>query len=130
MGKKKSSKAKPKSSDVTPWIIRGVVAAVLVIAAVVVLRDFQAKGAAKSSYAAVKEKVTDEPGKKSLLKSQVRPLLAGAPRSETVDPKSLDKPDLVSAERFDWPGVFRTYSLTIGYGPGDDPEVELVKGLE
>jgi hypothetical protein len=125
MSKSKASSA--RSSSAGAWVVRGMLFAVLAVMVVVAIKEFGARRQASASHAAVAELIAKAGENNAVLKSQIKPLIQGTPKLESVDPKSIDSPLLATAERYTWPGLLRTYSLTIGYSLGDDPEVEVVE---
>jgi hypothetical protein len=126
MSKSKASSA--RSSSAGAWVVRGILFAVLAVMVVVAIKEFGARRQASASHAAVAELIAKAGENNAVLKSQIKPLIQGTPKLESVDPKSIDSPLLATAERYTWPGLLRTYSLTIGYSLGGDPEVEVVEG--
>jgi hypothetical protein len=125
MSASKETSAKKKLSTVD-LVIRGFLFVVLAALVVVAIKEFGARGHATASHKAVADLMASAGEDKGVVKSQIKPLIQGTPTLESIDPKSLNSPLLVSAERYTWPGLIRDYSLTIGYSLGDDPEVEVV----
>jgi hypothetical protein len=124
MGPSKEASAKQLST--VDLIIRGVLFVVLAALVVVAIKEFGVRGQATASHKAVADLIASAGEDKAVVKSQIKPLIQGSPKLESVDPKSLNAPLLATAERYTWPGMIRDYSLTIGYSLGDDPEVEVV----
>ena len=125
MSKSKASSA--KDSGAGTWVVRGILFVVLAVMVVVAMKEFGPRRQASASHAAVADLIAKAGEDKPVFKSQIKPLIQGSPKLESVDPKTIDSPLLKTAERYTWPGLFRTYSLTIGYSLGDDPEVEVVE---
>jgi hypothetical protein len=125
MGKAAS---KPARLSVTAWVIRAVVVVALLAFVGVGLTQTRARQSAVASHAAVAARLASADDGSPLRKSEIQPLLQGAPKMESVDGKSLNSEAVVTAERYTWPGVIRHYTMTVGYGLGSDPEVEVVEG--
>ncbi|HVJ68443.1 MAG TPA: hypothetical protein VM510_10685 [Caulifigura sp.] len=123
----KSKKQTPKGPDATTWIVRIVLIVVLAAVVVVGLKELGPRQDATASRAAVSGLLANAGEDKGVLKSQVKPLIKGSPKVESVDPKTLNSPLIKTAEKYTWPGMIRSYSMTIGYSLGDDPEVEVVE---
>lgn len=123
----KSEKKSAKLST-TSLAIRIVLIVALAALVVLGLKDVRARQAAQASLAAVSAQMDSATDAKPFLKSHIKPLLVGVPTLETADHKAMNEPTLASAERYSWPGAFRSYKLTIGYSLGNDPEVEIVEG--
>src|SRR5688572_18569905 len=123
----KSKASSVRSSSAGAWVVRGILVAVLAVMVVVAIKEFGARRQASASHAAVAELIAKAGENNAVLKSQIKPLIQGTPKLESVDPKSINSPLLATAERYTWPGLLRSYSLTIGYSLGDDPEVEVVE---
>jgi len=126
MSKSKASSA--KSSGAGSWVVRVILFVVLAVMVVVAMKEFGARRQASASHSAVADLIAKAGENNAVLKSQIKPLIQGSPKLESVDPKTIDSPLLKTAERYTWPGLLRSYSLTIGYSLGDDPEVEVVEG--
>ncbi len=123
----KSKKKSAAGPDATTWIVRVVLIVILAAIVIVGLKELGPRQEATASLAAVKGLLANAGEDKAVLKSQVKPLIKGSPKVETVDAKSLNSPLIKTAEKFTWPGIIRSYSMTIGYGLGEDPEVEVVE---
>lgn len=93
---------------------------------IVAVKEIGPRWQAAGSHKAVSDRLAKEGETNPLRKSQIKTLIQGSPEVESVDPKSLNSPLLATAERYTWQGLIRSYSLTIGYSLGDDPEVEVV----
>ncbi len=124
----KSKKKAPKGPDYTSWIIRGVVVVILAAAVIVGLKELRIRQDATASHAAVSGLLASAGEDKPVLKSQIKPLLKGNPTIESTDHKALNSQTVASAEKYTWPGMLRSYTMTVGYSLGDDPEVEVVEG--
>jgi hypothetical protein len=122
----KSKESSAKKLGTADLIVRGLLFAVLAVLVVVAIKEFGARSQATGSHQAVYDLLAKEAENNPVKKSQIKPLIQGSPQVESIDPKSLNSPLLATAERYTWPGLIRTYSLTIGYSLGEDPEVEVI----
>jgi hypothetical protein len=121
-------KKQPESSGAAPWIVRGLIVVALAAVVMIGLKELRARQEAVASHAAVAG-LLNAGGEESVVrKSQLKPLLQGNPRLETADGAALNSPTVATAEKYSWPGMIRTYSMTIGYSLGEDPEIEVVEG--
>ena len=125
MAKSKKVTAEP---GYLQWIVRGVLGLALAVVIVLALKELGIRRQATATHAAVSDLLSNAGEDKAVLKSQIKPLIQGAPQVESADPKSLDSPAIATAERYTWQGVIRNYSMTIGYSLGEDPEVDVVVG--
>jgi hypothetical protein len=118
----KTARAKSSSALIVRLVVFGTLAVLLVLA----FLDYRAKQAFTKTTEAFRDAIQQQV-KGDVLKSQLKPLIQGSPTIASVDPKSTKELELAaSGERYVWKGILRNYTLLLGYGPGDDPPVEIV----
>jgi hypothetical protein len=120
-------KSKP-DTRVRDWIIRGVVFGILGLLLILALLDFQAKQAATSTAEAWKAAIRAQGEHEDLTKSAFEKVpVRGRPTVVSGDagPNSFAARTL---NTFTWKGTFRTYTVKVYFGLGNDPPVEAVEG--
>lgn len=124
-----SGKAPAKAgASVRDWIIRGVIFGGLAILLVVALLDFQAKSAATGAAQAWRDALKAKDEKQDLRKSEFdRIPVKGSPAVTTARAEQ-NSYAAVSVTTYVWKGTFRTYTVKVFIGLGEDPAIEHIEG--
>ena len=122
----KKSARKPQN-PAREWIIRGVVFGTLGLLLVLALLDFRAKQAATNTSKAWRAALTAVGEHEELTKSKFEQIpIQGSPVVTTVN---SDRRQLVmSINTYVWNGVFRSYTVKVHFGMGNNPSVENIEG--
>ncbi|MBX3444143.1 MAG: hypothetical protein KF774_17200 [Planctomyces sp.] len=124
--KKKSAKNGSQATLITRIVVFGILGVLLILA----LLDFRKKQGAQTSATKIREHLAaKERTSEDMLKSELTALLTGSPAVSSISPSSVAALGLAAAaERLDWKGPFRTYTIFVGYGAGENPPVEVIEG--
>jgi hypothetical protein len=125
---KDSSKKTAPNTQVRDWIIRGLVFGVLAILLVLALLDYQSKQAAAATATGWREAVRSKDEMHELKKSEFKKLtVQGSPTISSFQ-SATRSIDADSVDTYSWKGIFRTYSVKVSFGMGNDPSVESIEG--
>lgn len=129
---KKSAQPKTRSSKpdntIRDWIIRGVVFGILGVLLVLALLEFQAKTAATGIAQSWRDALKAKDEKEDLRKSEFDKIpLKGSPTVTTAKAEQ-NSYAAVSVNTYVWKGAFRTYTVKVYIGLGEDPAIEHVEG--
>jgi hypothetical protein len=125
---KKSSKKAAKGNPVVDWVVRGVVFGVLGILLILALLDFRAKQSATSTAEAWRSALRAKGETSDLTKSEFSQIaVKGGPEitSAKAGPNGMLA---VTVDTYVWKGTFRTYTVKVYFGLGNDPTVEQIEG--
>ena len=126
--KKSKSKSDKKGNPVLDWVIRGVVFGVLGILVLMAMMDFRAKQSATTTAEAWRVALRSKGETGDLTKSELSKIpVSGSPAisSVTSPVRSLTAN---TVDTYVWKGTFRTYTVKVSYGLGNDPTVEQIDG--
>ena len=111
-------------------VIRVVVWGSLAVMAVLTLLDVRSRMAAQRTrdawIAALDQKVDSN---RDLRQSELEPLIAGSPRlPPTKEPADRHQRICRDVLRYTWPGILRSYTVSVYLGLGEDASVEFIEG--
>lgn len=125
---KESSKKSAPNTQVRDWTIRGAVFGVLAILLVLAWLDYQSKQAAASTATGWREAVRSKDEMHELKKSEFKKLAVNGSPAISSFQSATRSIDANSVDTYAWKGIFRTYSVKVSFGLGDDPPVESIEG--
>ncbi len=109
-------------------IIRGTVAAILVILLGLGMLDYRSKQEASTTAAGWREALRSKDEMKELNKSAFKKLpVSGLPTITSFQSATRSATEN-STDTYAWKGIFRTYSVKVAFGLGNDPPVESIDG--
>lgn len=109
-------------------IIRGTVAAILVILLGFALLDYRSKQEASTTATGWREALRSKDETQELTKSAFKKLpVVGQPTITSFQSAQRSATEN-SSDTYAWKGIFRTYSVKIAFGLGNDPPVESIDG--
>jgi hypothetical protein len=110
------------------WLIRGTVAVLLVSLLGLALLDFKSKQEASTTAAGWREALRSKDEMKELNKSAFKKLpVSGLPTITSFQSATRSATEN-STDTYAWKGIFRTYSVKVAFGLGNDPPVESIDG--
>ena len=116
------------SSTLRTGIIRGTVAALLVIVLGLALIDYRSKEAAATTANGWRDALRSKDEKQELNKSAFKKLpVSGLPTITSFQSATRSTTEN-SSDTYAWKGIFRTYSVKVAFGLGNDPPVESIDG--
>jgi hypothetical protein len=129
----KQSKSGNKSKSSSPGgsgklIGRIVVYSLLAILIVVGLLDYRVKSQAAATGKAWREVQGSLKQDEEFLQSQLKQYIQGAPTTEERDANMMDGNAIDHITTYRWSGLLRNYDIYIGFGLGNDPAVEAIRG--
>jgi hypothetical protein len=124
---KSSKKGKPNTA-VRDWIIRGVVFGVLIILLLMAIPEFQAGRAATGTADAWRAARSAKSELEELRKSEFDKIPVQGRPAMTSDKAEANSYHAVTVNTYVWKGTFRTHTVKVYFGMGNDPAVEEVEG--
>ncbi len=127
--KKAAPAAKPASNiPLRNGLIRGTIAALLVILLGLALLDYRSKQEATTTATGWREALRTKDEMQELNKSALKKLpVVGQPTITSFQSATRSATEN-STDTYAWKGIFRTYSVKVAFGLGNDPPVESIDG--
>lgn len=109
-------------------LIRGTVAAILVVLLGFAMLDYRSKQDASTTATGWREALRSKDETQELSKSAFKKLpVVGQPNITSFQSATRSATEN-STDTYAWKGIFRTYSVKVAYGLGNDPPVESIEG--
>lgn len=124
----KKSKKTPAKNKTMDWIIRGTVFGVLGVLLIVALLDFTAKQSAQGTADAWRAALKAKDEHADLFKSEFDKVPVKGSPTVTTTQSATRSITANSVSTYVWRGTFRTYTVKVSFGMGNDPTVESIDG--